>query len=236
MSNEKGLYMARRSFMRPAASFVLCLAFCTVTAQADFSTHPLDGHASAISGFTGHTDFLGIGVAHTLNIRVDYAVFAPGVFSGLGGSFTPFGAMPALDPSHYVYAYQIYNNGPLNAQVNSGNAELSQLGIDFQDNSVASLGYDPGFDASGSDVSATFAAILSDSFLYKFLTPRLAPDSFSVVLLMSSGIGPGFQPASVLNGGTSAAGVLPSPIPAPSAVLLGVLGIAAVTIRKRLPA
>jgi hypothetical protein len=210
------------------AVWAICGLFFVPAAWADFGTHQLDGNASALPGFTGHEDFLATGIGgKILNIRVDYAVFAPGAFTGTS---TPLPPSPALNPSDYVYGYQIFNLGTANG--GTGNTELSELTV-ATTAPVASLGYDAGFDPSPSDVSPSFGSILPEGFLYGFIPMGLLPDQFSTVLVMGSPYAPTYMSATIQDGGTTSSGRLPSPVPEPASAAAMLAGLAVLLKQRR---
>ena len=94
---------------------VAVASWVPAVALADFDDHPLAGHAQALSGFTGSQDFVRTEGGKTLDVTVDYAVFAPGSFPG---TFVPFSGFPSLPPGDYVYAYELYTNSPSNPNAN----------------------------------------------------------------------------------------------------------------------
>ncbi len=220
--------------MRGILFAIVGLAILPAAAHADFSTHPLDGHADAISAFTGHELFFSTLGADTLDIRVDYAVFAPGVFQSIAGAvYTPFGGFPGLGATDYVYAYQIYNQGdPDNG---SGTEPLSSLEIGLAGGTVLSVGEETGgaFEPVGVGETPAGAFSLIDSVFYSYIGSNLLLDTFSTVLLFTSPDPPAFANASVDDFGLSTQAMLPSPVPEPGAALLGFIGLGLVGAVKR---
>jgi hypothetical protein len=221
--------------MKPVIATFALSALISASAQANFVTHPLIGHAGA--GISGTSPFIGAAAnGGTIDVNVDYAVFAPGAFTANGGAFTPFGGFGPLSPTDYVYAYQIYNNGP--AHQGTGNVEISSLNIVFGPfGSVSSLGNDPGFDPDPNDINATLAFNFSPTASYLFIAPNsLGVDEFSTVLLLSSPLAPALQNASyVIDGGTTVTGVLPAPVPEPGTLVLALV-TAGLMLKRRRPA
>lgn len=151
-----------------------------------------------------------------LSADIDYAVFAPGVFTDtLGGNFD----MPALggfDPvTDFVYAYQIEN---------SGTDTISSLQLTLEPGGLfTDLGQDPLADPAGLP-PAVITPIGASAASYIFL-PNIDATISSSVLLLSSPQSAGFGRASVIDGGRGAEGLLPVPIfvvvPEPATGLLG---------------
>lgn len=213
---------------RLMASLVLS-SFLAAAAHADFVTHPLVGHASAM--LSGSESFTGAAAGGgTLDVVVDYAVFAPGQFAAAGGVFNPFAGFGAAAASEYIYAYQIYNVGVAHGGLS--NANLSSLNIQFGPvGTISSLGYDTAFDAG---TNATIAFNFSPTASYLFFAPPLAVDSYSAILLLSSAQAPTLQAiSSVIDGGNAINGFLPAPIPSPAAAVLGLIGLGMIGARRR---
>lgn len=225
------------------ANLVAIVLFAVATvapasARADFVTHPLLTGPGTMSGFTGQEHFYSTGIAANipnaiLDITIDFAVFAPGQYTGT------FNALPgfiAPTGSNYIYAYQVHNNGPLHG---SGNRVFSKLGLSTTGATVTSVGRDLNYDPSTLDVSPTLAAVAGGGVTYIFITPNIAPDKFSMILLLASPHAPAFGRATVLDSGLSDDGQLPTPspvaVPAPGAALLGALGLAMLrSVRQRI--
>src|SRR5437588_128894 len=98
------------------------IAFADFTNRVLQSAHdtlgpPWQGTQNIYSGSNGDV----------LDFNVDYAVWAPGNFTSIGGgNFVPFAGFAGLDPNDYVYAYQVYDNGPGHGL---SNRSFSQLGL-----------------------------------------------------------------------------------------------------------
>jgi hypothetical protein len=212
------MYRQHRKLL--AAASVVCL-LAAPAAWADFSSPPLQGLGGVV--MSGSEFFNQNSNGAVLNVRIDYAVFAPGDFTG---TFTAFGGNPVFDPADYVYAYQIYNES-------SSNVRLSRLNVGFEA-PIDSLGYDLNFDSAAGDVLPISTLISTDFFRFTFGTPQLAAGQFSSVLLMSSKYGPALIGSSVIDGGVSTAGELPgpTPVPVPSAAILALVGVSLLARRK----
>lgn len=195
-------------------------------ARADFSNRVLLNAPGTVPGFQTTQHFLATNGTDTLDINVDSAVWAPGTFPG---NYVPFAGFAPASPTDYVYAYQVYNNGPGNGQ---GTRQFSQLGINSAGGVIDSLGKDPNFDPSGVDVDTPFAFLSAQGASYQFLVPTIQVNQFSVVLLLTSPNAPTFSQASVFDSGLSASGAVPMPIPAPATLTLLALGAAGLRRRR----
>src|SRR5438445_13863091 len=81
-------------------------------AHADFVNRVLLNAPGTLGGpFQNTQPFVATNGTDTLDINVDYAVWAPGQFAAVGGNFVPFAGFAPASPNDFVYAYQIYDNG-----------------------------------------------------------------------------------------------------------------------------
>lgn len=216
--------MLKRRLLTTVLAGSLLLSFPAI-ALADLSSLGNAGVSGSVKVLGQTTD------KHRLNITVDYAVFAPGEFTGVFEALN--GSLGAGD---YIYAYQIHSNGPQSGVSDYSTAGLSKMGIDLAGGTVSAIGYE----SSPSSLLEPAIATFSDThFLFVFPTAsdqtrRLEPDQSSAVLLVSSPHSWGFADMSILNGGLSVTAKLPSPAssPAPSAVLLIVVGMGVVSAMK----
>jgi len=205
----------------------LIVAAGASVARADFSNRVLLSAPGTLGApFQTTQHFLATNGTDTLDISVDYAVWAPGQFPG---TYVPFAGFLPANPSDYTYAYQVYNNGPGHGQ---STRQFSQLGINSAGGTVDSLGKDPNFDPSPLDVDTPFAFLSPQGASYQFLVPTLAVNQFSVVLLLTSPNAPTFAQASVFDSGLSASGQVPMPVPAPATLTLLALGAAGLRRRR----
>jgi uncharacterized protein (TIGR03382 family) len=196
-------------------------------ARADFSNRVvLNAPGTLGAPFQTTTHFLATNGTDTLDINVDFAVWAPGQFPG---NYVPFAGFLPANPADYVYAYQVYNNGPGHG---ASTRQFSQLGINSAGGVINSLGKDPTFDPSGVDVDTPFAFLSPQGASYQFLVPTIQVNQFSVVLLLTSPNAPTFSQASVFDSGLSANGQVPMPIPAPATLTLLALGAAGLRRRR----
>lgn len=188
-------------------SFVFCLAlgFASVASAGFLATDPV-----ALPGFKGSQPF----VSGTLNVNVDYAVFAPGAY--------PIAEDPSLG-SEFVYAYQIFPH-------------------DFKPVTFFTVGlavsgtHNPAIDLLHATIGGTPPTawtIQSSSAVGAFFTPNLLSPAYSPVLIFTSAKIPGFGPASVGDGGLSSQQTLPTPIPEPASLAFGLLAAGALLRRSR---
>jgi len=216
-----------------AALVTLCASALFAThVRADFTNHPLPGNSAGLEGFIGSTHFVTSGGGKTLDVNVDYAVFAPHTFPRGLENFLPYsspiGTFGPPDPDDYVYAYQIYNNGPAGDRAYDTLIFLS-VGIDTKA-LVGSLGRDPGFDPSEQDIDAAAAFLGKDGAKYLLIFgtegQEIGPQEFSMVFLLSSPNAPKFESSYVWSGGAlTKEGLLPSPLPTPGAGMAGFVGL-----------
>lgn len=202
-------------------------------ARADFTTHPLVGAAGSLlsgSGMFFATGLNSSSVLKTLDVQIDYAVWGPGAYTG---GFNTFGTnLPISVPAtNYTYAYQIYNRDVAHGGLSD--TTFSQLGVSVL-GPITALGQDRNFDSSAFDVAGTFSVAAAGGAAYFFLTPRINPGQFSAVVLLSSAYAPVFSNATTFDSGLNADGFLPTPVPAPGAAFLGMLGLGLVRWFRRI--
>ena len=205
-------------------ALAVMLAFVPAVASADWSwgvdPHPLIGGGSAmVSGSEHFSATLG-GI--NLDVTVDWAVFDSNFYPGIA-------SVPA---DQYVYAYQIYNNGPTGPvpPLPPGPSNTYLTGLD--------IGLVPGATVTGTFADAAFDSSLLDIapgghwwipgsvVKFRFLSTRVDPDDFSEVILFTSPYSYTMRQATVFDSGVvNPVGSLPSPIPAPGAALLAVIGL-----------
>jgi hypothetical protein len=145
----------------------------------------------------------GVGI---LNGFVDYAVYAPGDYTG----------SISFSDDLYVYTYQVSNNSS------------SPVGIDyfsvglFPNVQVPDVTYDPamGYAIPGGS-NPTMYFKLPESVIYLYQTDNIGAGEWSTVLLFSSNYGPEMAYGYVSGGVTGGASMeLPSPVPEPATFAL----------------
>lgn len=230
--------MTRRHTRAAALSAVLGFSLVVLanasTARADFITHPLVGASGAL--LSGSQNFLANSNGLTLNVTIDYAVWSPSMYAN-PGNFQAFGNSPnpTLSGSDYVYAYQIYNNGVLSGVPNpsSPTEDFHIMSVDFF-GTITAIGEDFAFDSSTNDIGGTLSVLNNNGASYWFVLPPISPDQFSAVMILGSPDAPAFANASIKDGGLSTGGMLPTPVPVPSAALLGLVGLSLICWARRL--
>ena len=186
---------------------------------------PLVSDPNALAAWQGTQRFYDTdGGGATLDVDVEYAVYAPGNY-GLSGTDPSSGA-------HYVYAYQVFNDLLGNVPVSS-----FSVGLDPTAN-VANIGSDAGSGTPGgtAPTASAFSGSPPTSAVWYFYLNTIDPppaNEYSTVLLFTSPYGPKWMPASVMDGGLSAQQDLPSPTPEPATLALMALGGVAALIRRR---
>ena len=221
MALEKRQWPVLGSRLLPAillsAGLLLALAATSVAG-------PLAVDGNALAGWSGTQHYSGGSPGFGFEADVDFAVFAPGDFEL---------SYPAEDPSsgsEYVYAYQIFNQGPnsiglLSVGMSGGIGEATFLAE---------------FGAGQSPRDMHFAEPTEPytSALFDFLIPSpaapVAAGGNSTILLMTSVHSPHFDNSTVLDMFSLAgSGPLPSPasIPEPGTIYLLAIGAVLLLVR-----
>jgi hypothetical protein len=183
-----------------ASVIVASLMLCASSVLAG----PLASDPNGMPGFTGSAAFSSGDLAATL----DYAVFAPGDFTGN----SPFKG------TEYIYAYQVFDTG--NTSVTSFSVGL------LTDHGAHDITADPAYAMTGGVAPAPGAYLLSNSAIAYFTNPALAAGTgYSQVVLFASPNGPTYASASVGAPGISDQNMAPTPTPEPASLaLLSILG------------
>jgi len=209
--------------MRGVSVGVLVVAMWAV-ASAPASAGPIAGDVAAMPAWQGTQQFYATSGVETLQVDVEYAVYAPGNYS-----------LSGTDPSggtQFVYAYQVFNDLLGNAPVST-----FSVGLDPTAN-VANIGSDAGSGTLGgtAPTASAFSGTPPTSAVWYFYLNTIDPpptNEHSAVLLFTSPYGPKWAPASVLNSGLSNKQNLPSPLPEPATVMLMLAGSAVALLRRR---
>jgi hypothetical protein len=186
---------------------------------------PLWSDPNAMSAWRGTKGFYDVGSGATLDVDVEYAVYAPGNY-GLSGTDPSGGA-------HYVYAYQVFNDLLGNVPVSS-----FSVGLDPTAN-VASIGSDAGSGTTPGGTAPTasaFSGTPPTSACWYFFLNTIDPsptNEYSTVLLFTSPYGPQWAPGSLLDSGLSDRHDLPSPMPEPATLALMALGGVGMLLRRK---
>jgi len=175
---------------------------------------PLVSDLNAMATWKGTQQFYNTDGVATLQVDVEFAVYAPGNYSLV------------TDPSggtQFVYAYQVFNDLGGNRPVSS-----FSVGLDLTAN-VASIGSDAISGTSGgtAPTASVFTGSPPTSAVWYFFNNTIdspPANEYSTVLLFTSPYGPQWAPATVMNGGLGNTRDLPSPTPEPATMALMALG------------
>jgi len=183
---------------------------------------PLVSDLNAMPLWQGTQQFNATSGVRTLQVDVEYAVYAPGNY---GLSADPSGG------TEFVYAYQVFNDLLGNAPVSS-----FSVGLDPTAN-VASIGSDAGSGTTPGGTAPSMSAFSDSpptSAVWYFFSNTIGPPlEYSTVLLFTSPYGPQWAPATVMNGGLGNTRDLPSPTPEPATMAFLALGGLGVLLRRK---
>jgi PEP-CTERM motif len=214
-----------------AAALILLLA-----TSASVKGGPLLVDANAMPGFQGFQDYLAV-IPATVSGRVEYAVYAPGMFD----LSYPNPAMPGADPSNgteWVYAYQVYNTGTAaDLQITGLTVGLDALADPHSVGILNPLYGDNGKDPDSSFFSPSSGPPLSSTrWSYTGAATRLfggAPGEHSEILLFTSPHPPTYRDGGILGGAAPAPALLPSPVPEPGTIVLFAVGAMILAAARR---
>jgi hypothetical protein len=223
------------------ALFVAACCSIAVMLIGPASAGTLATDPASILGWQGTRSFSASAATVVLSADVDYAVYAPGDFSGsaaLGNPADPSGGL------HYVYAYQAFNN------VEGGNRPVSQFSVGFLDlapegdgNDDAefpeNIGFVDGFSSPDLDPVSSFSPdsnpqTIKEAAGWGFQNGGLQPaGDNSDILIYTSPFGPEWDRASILGGGLSNFQPLPSPVPEPTTFVLSLFAMTSLLVYLR---
>ncbi len=194
-------------FNRYSAVGLVVIFACTSAAMGSL----LPSDSNAMPGWKGDQNFyfqLGGGHPNTLDVNVDYAVYAPGKFD------STFGTADPSNGTQYVYAYQFFDvlPGTVGVTAFSVGQEPGALSQDIgsvlaPDNSGGTPYSNAAFNPGGNPTSA----------IWSFSSPNVPVGGNSSVLIYTSPYGPGMQSSSVQGAAALIASAsLPSPVPEPA--------------------
>jgi len=174
---------------------------------------------NAMSGWRGWQRFAASDSAYTMEVDLDFAVYAPGDF---GGSSDPSGG------TEYLYAYEILNT------VNSDSVSISSFTVGLEALSQAgNIGIDGGPPGIPDGVTPTAQGITGSSAVWSFLLDQIDYGEDSMTLIYTSPFAPQWLTGSTHDGGLSDKQSLPSPMPEPATIALMVLGGVGVVLSRR---
>ncbi len=222
--------LSRWAGIAAAVSLACCLTVSPITVA---KAGPLPLNPDALSGWTGTSTIAsGLIAGHTLDTKVEYAVFAPGQFNAYFGA----GADPS-NGTEFVYAYEVTNTGStVNVSRNLSGFTVALLPTA----SASNVGFLPLANWNYGLVpnNSSFGGTPPSSARWNFTSPTLALGGVTQILLYTSPKGPTLASASALGGGiqgtTTVPNFVPTPIPEPSTfALLAIAGITMLAIRRR---
>ncbi len=183
--------MAGKNRFQLVAALVLVLGVTGASRASLLASDP-----NSIPTFTGSQPFSATGGGSTLNVLVDYAVFAPGTFPGPGPISAAFGPDPS-GGTDYVYTYVANNDA-------SSNTNMSALLVGL---ALGSGAHDASENTSLGGQSPAVNAVTPSNFTDLF--PGIAPNTSSDIVMFTSPNPPTFNSASIKNGGVSDQEMLP---------------------------
>ena len=162
----------------------------------------------------GSTLFTGSTVdGTTIDVDVEYAVYSPGTYTGY---------IPGTLPSNkYIYAYQLFNTADSEISVNFFSVGLNSGAIQpndecWEDSNYGTTGGIVTSGFTGTGFTGGFTVLPQQEAAYGFFSGSIGQEQHSVVLLFSSD----FRPVDGYGTIGGALGVLPTPVPEPSTIVL----------------
>jgi hypothetical protein len=202
----------------------LWLAVPAIANVSLYSYLDTGGEGSGIATLQkGYVDFYSPG-SHGihLEVRVDYAIFAPGTYSDAGLDFTPYSSYSSLSDTDYVYAYQLHNQ-PYSEDVWNG-FYMPRFSESYN------FGYsDPKLGPFTGDVNP-YLFSGGTVIWFNFFSGGLLSNKSSYVFLIASPYYPDIFPVSVINHSLSDQQDMPVPgappvVPIPGAMALAAMGL-----------
>jgi hypothetical protein len=197
----------------------LIAALVAMGCMANLATAgPLPTDPNAMMFWQGSQSFVGSANGHTLDAKVEYAVYVPGAF----GTSAALGFPAAFDPSggtQFVYAYEIFNNLVSTAIVKALSVGLE---IGAIPNGSMNIGHAPVIPGLTPDFSQFIPGTDPEqSAKWTWATTTFPANNNSDILLFTSPLGPEFFSSSMTGGNaTLASALLPSPVPEPATFVL----------------
>ena len=200
--------------MKLAAAVAVAVGLAVVTPA---SAGPLNGHPNALPGWTGTAPFANGSLTGT----IDYAVFGPGDFPYAG--YTP-------SPGEVTYVYQINNTG-----VEAVSAQFTGLAPGNGANNIGNFIINPL--ANPPEAIPSFQQITATTAQWLFNPGIPSSIGTSAGLVFSSPNAPMNGIALVVDGGTNAQALVPTPsdqpIPEPAVLMLMAAGGVMIGFRRR---
>ena len=179
-----------------------CAVVFAACADASLYSDP-----AAMAGYTGRTSINIIQSGVELKADVEYAVYAPGTYSG----------NDLTSGNEYIYAYQIFNSLKSDVAVDFfsvGIISPATVSTIYTDDTY---GYNP-----GTGVEPLLSKIFAQSAGFVFAGQNLNPRQWSSVLIFSSVHSPTIGFGTVSGGGLCGMGSLPTPaiLPEPATIVM----------------
>ncbi len=159
----------------------------------------------------------------SVDANVDFCVFEPGQFTQ---EFAD--PNPAVDPNHYVYAYQILDL--TEGSMGAGNSYILQFSVGLHGNEDVGA---VGAYVDGNAVLPKTSELASDELTVKWLfDPQIQLGQHSAILYFASPFDPNWDTGTLTGWFPVATHSVPSPVPEPTMIALFGLG-SAVLLRVR---
>ncbi len=204
----------RRRVMQFAAVAVVC-AVAGGVAFAEHSDRIYDDDDQGYALVSGSKEFESAQTGHKWTAHIDYAVYAQGQYPDPGSHIDK--------GTHYIYAYQIFNDS-------TSTSTLSSFTVGLADNSgAANANIDTSYGVLEGTSPPTWGVLESVQWAFAQWTPG----THSTVLLFSSPNNYTFDSATLVNGGEGDTQSLPSPLPEPAVLILLCGGVVPILLKHR---